>query len=100
MPRLVSFAVPMLAALALSACGRDKPPSTALPPDTASNFAQPFDARGFDPEWGLKIRGQQVTLTRANQPDLAGTAPGAAIKDHSATWTVALAGLGSGMSAL
>ncbi|HLZ76615.1 hypothetical protein [Phenylobacterium sp.] len=91
MPRPISLAAPLLAALALSACGNDKPPSTAPPPDTASNFAQPFDARGFDPEWGLKIRGGQITLTRAGQPDLAGTAPGAAITDHSATWTVALA---------
>ncbi len=90
MPRLIPLALPMVAALALSACGKDKPPSTAAAPDTASNFAQPFDARGFDPEWGLKIRGQQITLTRAGQPDLAGTAPGAAIKDHAATWTVAL----------
>jgi uncharacterized membrane protein len=90
MSRLISLAVPMFAALALSACGKDKPASTALPPDTASNFAQPFDARGFDPEWGLKIRGQQITLTRAGQPEVTGVAPGATIKDHSATWAAAL----------
>ena len=90
MPRLISLTLPMLAALALSACGKDKPPSTAQPPDTASNFAQPFDARGGDPEWGLKIRGQQITLSRAGQPDLVGTTPGATIQDHSAAWTVTL----------
>jgi uncharacterized membrane protein len=90
MRRLISLAAPRLAAplvaaLALSACGKDRPESHPTPVDTASNFAQPLDARGSDPEWGLKIRGQQVTLTRANQPDLTGTAPGAVIQDHSAT---------------
>jgi uncharacterized membrane protein len=95
MPRLISlaapmFAAPLLAAVALSACGKDKPDSHPTPPDMASNFAQPFDARGYDPEWGLKIRGQQITLSRANQPDLTGTAPGAAIRDHSALWVAAL----------
>jgi uncharacterized membrane protein len=92
MPRPISFAVPILAALALSACGGGEKNPDARPPqpDTASNFAQPFDARGVDPEWGLKIRGQQITFTRAGQPDVAATAPGAVIKDHAATWAAAL----------
>ncbi|MGZ3376616.1 MAG: hypothetical protein ACXU8S_08455 [Phenylobacterium sp.] len=90
MSRLISRAVPVLAAMTLSACSDDKPPSTAPPPDVASNFAQPFDAGGSNPDWALKIRGQQITLTRAGGPDLAGTAPGAMIRAHSATWTTAL----------
>lgn len=90
MPRPTSLCLPILAALALSACGKDAPESHVPPPDTASNFAQPFDARGSDPDWTLKIRGQQILLTRAGQPDLAGASPGAAIKDHSAAWTVTL----------
>jgi uncharacterized membrane protein len=90
MPRLTSLALPAFAALALGACSPDNPERHPTPPDTVSNFAQPFDARGSDPQWGLKIRGQQITLTRPGQPDLAGTAPGAAIKDHSATWTAVL----------
>jgi uncharacterized membrane protein len=90
MPRFISFAIPLLAALALGACGKDKPEGHPAPADTVSNFNQPFDARGAGPDWGLKIRGQQFTLTRTGQPDLAGTAPGATIQDHTATWVVAL----------
>jgi uncharacterized membrane protein len=92
MPPLKTLAAPMiLASLALCACGKDRNPDAHPPvPDTASNFAQPFDARGADPAWGLTIRGNQLALTRAGQPTLAGTAPGATIQDHSATWAVTL----------
>ena len=95
MRRLTSLTAPMLVAPilalgALGACGKDKPESHPTPPDTPSNFAQPLDARGSDPDWGLKIRGQQITLSRAGRPDLAGAAPGASIQDHSATWTAVL----------
>jgi uncharacterized membrane protein len=78
--------------LSLSACGgSDTDPDAPKPhPDTASNFAQPIDARGGDPAWGLKIRGQQLTLNRPNQPDLVATAPGAVIDPHSAAWTATL----------
>ncbi len=92
MPRLMTFAAPMLlAALALSACGGPEQRDPPAPPDTVSNFAQPFDARGVAPDWGLTIRGNQLTLTRAGQPTLAGTAPGATIQDHSAVWVASLA---------
>lgn len=95
MRRLISLTVPMLAAPILAigtlgACGDDKPESHPTPPDTPSNFAQAFDARGSDPDWGLKIRGQQITFSRPGQPDMAGVAPGALIQDHTATWTAAL----------
>ncbi len=82
----------VLAALALGACGggggdQGRPPA---PPDVASNFAQPLDARGNVPQWGLRIRGQQLTLDRPNQPDLVVTAPGAEITAHTASWTAKL----------
>lgn len=78
--------------LSLSACGgSDTDPNAPKPhPDNASNFSQPIDARGGDPVWELKIRGQQLTLNRPNQPDLVGTAPGAVIDPHSAAWTATL----------
>jgi uncharacterized membrane protein len=92
MRRSISFAVPVLAALALSACGGPKSNPDARPTvaDTASNFAQPFDARGADPEWSLKIRGQQIALARPGLPDITGVAPAAVVKDHSASWAAAL----------
>jgi len=83
----------VLTAFALSACGggdKDANASRPAPPDTASNFAQPLDARGADPAWGLTIRGTQLTLIRPNQPDLAGAAPGAVISAHTAAWSAAL----------
>jgi uncharacterized membrane protein len=78
----------LLSALALAACGEDKNPDAPAPaPDVASNFSQPLDARGIDPDWGLKIRGQQLVVDRPGQPDISATAPGATITAHSAAWT-------------
>jgi uncharacterized membrane protein len=79
----------VLAALALGACGGGDSASHGRPPvpDVAANFAQPLDARGADPPWGLRIRGQQLTLDRPNQPDLVTVAPGATISAHQASWT-------------
>ncbi len=90
--RPTTFAAPMmLAALLLAACGKDtNPDAHPTVADTTSNFAQPFDARGSDPDWGLTIRNNQIRFTRAGQPDLAGAAPGATVADHSASWAVAL----------
>jgi uncharacterized membrane protein len=86
----------LLTALALGACGGggdDKASNDhPTPPDLASNFSQPLDARGTDPEWGLKIRGTQLVLSQPNQPDTVGTAPGAVITAHAASWTAALPG--------
>jgi uncharacterized membrane protein len=92
MRRSIFLAVPMLGALALGACGGKGDTSDSHPPspDTASNFAQPFDARGEDPDWSLTIRGQQIVLSRPNRPDMAGAAPGATVKDHAASWAAAL----------
>lgn len=83
----------VLTAFALSACGggdTDEGASKSAPPDTAGNFAQPIDARGIDPAWGLTIRGTRLTLSRPNQPDLAGVAPGAVIQAHAAAWSAVL----------
>jgi uncharacterized membrane protein len=78
----------LLSALALAACGgADKDPNAPVAtPDVASNFSQPLDARGTDPDWGLKIRGQQLILDRPGQPDVTATAPGAVIQAHTASW--------------
>ena len=82
----------VLTALGLCACGgEDKNPNAPVAkPDVAGNFAQPIDARGGEPAWGLTIRGTQLRLSRPNEPDLAGAAPGAEIKPHAASWTAAL----------
>jgi uncharacterized membrane protein len=92
MRRPISIAVSVLAALALGACGgaKSNPDSHPTLADTASNFTQPFDARGADPDWGLKIRGQQIVLARPGLPDMTGVASGATIKAHSASWAAAL----------
>jgi uncharacterized membrane protein len=88
----------LAAALALAACSQEADPNDhPPPPDVAANFNGPLDARGGDPQWGLKIRGQQLTLSRANQPDITVTAPGATIQAHSASWTGSLAD-GQGMT--
>ena len=83
----------LLAAGALSACGgrsptaSDNPPA---PPDVAANFAQPIDAKAADGSWSLKVRDNQLTLSRYAQPDLTVTAPGAMITSHQATWIASL----------
>jgi uncharacterized membrane protein len=79
----------VLAALALGACGGSSGDQTRAPvrPDAAVNFSQPIDARGVDPQWGLRIRGQQMTLDRPNQADVVAIAPGAVITAHTASWT-------------
>lgn len=77
-----------LAALALAACGPDKPdPLARTQPDVAANFNQPLDARGVDPAWGMKIRGTQLTINRPGQADVVVTAPGAVITRDEASWT-------------
>ena len=78
----------LLAALALSACGKSEEPTSPPPaPEAPINAGQPMDARGTSPDWGLKIRGPQLTLNRPNQPDLVATASGAVIKPGQASWT-------------
>ncbi|WP_372781625.1 hypothetical protein [Phenylobacterium sp.] len=81
----------LIAALALSACGKaEEPKSLGPPPDVAMNFNQPLDARGLNPSWGLTIRGVQLTLTREGQPTIVATAPGAVIQPSEASWTATL----------
>jgi uncharacterized membrane protein len=80
----------LLAAFALAACGKAEEPKNVAPPEVASNFAQPFDAVGTDPAWGLKIRGVQMTLTRPGQPEIVANAPGAVIQPGQAAWTAAM----------
>jgi uncharacterized membrane protein len=83
----------VLAALGLCACGDKQPDSNQpAPPDIASNFNGPIDARGADPQWGLKIRGLEFTLERPNQPNLVAKAPGAVLTPHTAAWTATLPG--------
>ncbi|HZZ69905.1 MAG TPA: hypothetical protein VFE18_17165 [Phenylobacterium sp.] len=78
--------------MALAACSKQPDPNDRPPPaDVAANFNRPLDARGGDPQWSLKIRGRQLTLSRADQPDVSVTAPGATIQAHSASWTGSLA---------
>jgi uncharacterized membrane protein len=90
MRRLIVLAVLALGCGALGACGgsdsgqQDRRPAL---PDVAANFSQPIDARGADPQWGLRIRGVQMTLDRPNQPDVVAIAPGAVITAHTASWT-------------
>lgn len=82
----------ILSALALTACGEDKKPSAPPPsPDVAANFSQPIDGRGAKPPWSLTIRGLQLTLSRPDQSDLVGKAPGATIQAHQASWNATLA---------
>ena len=94
MCRLIVASALMLVELALSACGGSdtNPNAPTAIPDTVANFSQPFDARGADPAWGLKIRGLQFTLQRPTQPDLIATAPGAMLTAHSASWVATMAG--------
>jgi uncharacterized membrane protein len=90
MRRLIVLAALALGCGALGACGgsdSDQQGRRPTLPDVAANFSQPIDARGADPQWGLKIRGVQMTLDRANQPDVVAVAPGAVITAHTATWT-------------
>jgi uncharacterized membrane protein len=80
----------VLVALALSACGADSrgnppPPPAATP--TVRDYSQDLVAHGATPSWNLSIRGTQLTLTRPNQPDLIGVAPGAVIQATQAQWT-------------
>lgn len=82
----------VLAALGLCACGESENPGRPAPPDLASNFNGPIDARGATPQWGLKIRGLDFTLARDGQPDLIGKAPGAVLDAHTAAWSAALPG--------
>jgi uncharacterized membrane protein len=90
-PMLAATAI-LAAALALAACGKEPDPNDRPPPpDLAANFNPPLDARGGDPSWGLKIRGRQLILSQASQPDVTVTAPGATIQAHSASWTGSLA---------
>jgi uncharacterized membrane protein len=87
MRRLIVLAALAASALVLCACGGKGADPHPAPPDLASNFSGPLDARGADPAFGLTIRGLQITLSRPNQPDVIVTAPGATISAHEASWS-------------
>ena len=88
------FAALALIAGALCACGKGKAPpmdNPPPPPDVAANFNQPIDAKGADGSWTLKVRGNDITLSRYAEPDVTATAPGAIIMPHEATWIAKMA---------
>lgn len=88
--RLLAALIPL--SLALAACGGKDPSkdNDPPPPDLASNFAGPIDGLGVAPDWSLRIRGTQLTVSRTGQPEFAGVAPGAEITAHTASWTAKL----------
>lgn len=72
------FACAALGALGLVACGqKTKEPAVAadLPPSVAAPAAGDFDAVGTEPFWGVKVRGQTVTLSRPDAADVVTTSP-------------------------
>lgn len=81
----------LICALALTACGKAEEPRTPpAPPDAVLNAAQPLDASGGSPAWGLKIRGQQFTLDQPGEAQMVATAPGAVVMPGKMSWTPAL----------
>mgnify|MGYP001605435606 CR=1 FL=1 len=81
----------LIAALALAACGKEEEPKAPAPATNVTiNINQPLDARGTGPDWSLRIRGVQLTLSRPGQADIVATAPGAVIQSGQASWTAAL----------
>ena len=93
MPYVRSTLALLAAAAMLGACNNsklppmDNPPS---PPDLAANFSQPIDAKAADGAWTLKVRGNNVVLSRYAQAALTFSAPGAMIQPHQATWIARL----------
>ena len=76
----------------LAACG-GKPkvePETKPVAEAATDFSKPMYARGSDPNWGLTIRGTDLTFSRIGQPDLMVKPPGAVILAGQASWTATL----------
>src|SRR6201989_3031361 len=74
---LAALAGSLAASLVLAGCGKpDDSGAKPAPADTPSNFGQPLDARGYDPVWGLTIRGTTLTLTRPGTAPVVATAPG------------------------
>ena len=81
-------AFPVVALLALAACGREPSPPPAAPAKAAdSDFSKPMEARGTEPFWALSIRGTTLTLTRPDKPLLTVIVPGAVIRPNEASWT-------------
>ncbi len=88
--RSLSVLIPL--SVALAACGGKDPTKDGhpAPPDIASDFSGPIDGHGVMPNWSLRIRGTQLTVSRDGQADLTGVSPGAEITPHAATWTAKL----------
>jgi uncharacterized membrane protein len=88
----------LLAALLLTACGRDGQPRQPVSPAAAaavreeeapsvSDFGQDMTARGNEPFWALRIQGTRFTLMRPGRPETVFEAPGATIVPGMAKWT-------------
>lgn len=76
----------------LAACGGKPAPKAAAKPVAAvsSDFSRPMYARGNDPNWGLTIRGTDLTFSRVGQAEVVVKAPGAVIQPGQASWTATL----------
>lgn len=91
----------LAAALALGACepaevgsGPTAPKPAPAPAPAAANMdiSQPITARGTEPFWALHITdGSTFRLTRPEQPDLTGKAPGATVEPGRAVWVAQMA---------
>lgn len=72
------FALALVGALGLSACG-DKSEEAATPADmpalVSAPAAQDFDAVGTEPFWNVKVRGSSLTLSRPDAADVVATSP-------------------------
>lgn len=77
----------------LTAC--QQPAPAAPPPSEAkgpSPFAGEFDARGTEPFWALKIRGETLTLSRPDRSDVSVASSGPSIEGDTAVWNATLGG--------
>lgn len=82
------------AAIALAACQPQTddgspavPPADAPPPALPAVFTGDIDARGTEPFWSLTIRGNQLTLSRPDQPNLiVGNSKGGALEGQAAVF--------------
>ncbi|MDB5455989.1 MAG: hypothetical protein JWP92_1574 [Caulobacter sp.] len=93
MRRLAAFALIAL----LSACGEQPMGASepAAPPadapasaPTGPDFSGDFDLIGTEPFWGVKIRADRLTLSRAGQADVAAANPGPKVEGETAVWAM------------
>lgn len=79
--------------LLLAACQQ---PAATAPPRPEAEAPSPFtgelDARGTEPFWALKIRGDALTLSRPGQTDASAGNPGPTVEGDTAVWNATLDG--------